>query len=463
MIEGRSQVQEKPSQMARVRTQGRIALQPNLIRVNEAAKKDKKTRFTALMHHVNLESLKRAFHGLRRDASAGVDGETAVSYERNLEANLQDLLERAHAGRYKAHPVRRVYIPKSDGGQRPLGIPALEDKILQTAIAEILGAIYETNFCEFSYGFRPGRNAHQALKTLKNALMTQRINWVLDADIKKFFDSVDHQWMIKLLERRIADPRVLRLIRKWLKAGVLEEGSWRESDLGTPQGSAISPLLANVFLHYVLDIWVQWWRKTQAKGNLVIVRYADDFILGIQHEQDAYRIQADLKERLGKVELVLNEDKTRLIEYGRFAAERRAKRGLGKPESFNFLGFTHYWGRTHRGKFMHKWKTQSKRLSAKIKKVKVELWHRMHEPIVEQRQYLSRVLRGHYNYYGIAGNSRAIMTFYEQLQRLWFRGLKRRGGKRRMCWEDFAKLMERYVLPKPKIAATQAFFAGAYG
>lgn len=463
MTEGRSQAQEKPNQMARVRTQGRSALPPNLVRVNEAAKKNKKTQFTALMHHVNLESLKRAFQGLRREASAGVDGETVSSYERNFETNLQNLLERARAGRYKAQPVRRVYIPKSDGGQRPLGLPALEDKILQSAMAEILGVIYETNFLEFSYGFRPGRNAHQALKTLKNALMTQKISWVLDADIRKFFDSVDHEWMMKLLKRRIADPRVLRLIRKWLKAGVLEGGRWRESELGAPQGSGVSPLLANVFLHYVLDIWTQWWMKTQAKGNVVIVRYADDFIMGFQYEQDARKMLPDLSERLGKVGLTLHQDKTRLMEYGRFAAERRAKRGLGKPETFNFLGFTHYWGKTYRGKFMHKWKTQSLRLSAKIKKVKLELWHRMHEPMAEQRRYLSRALQGHYNYYGIAGNSQAIMTFYQQAQRLWYRALKRRGGKKTLCWDDFAKLMERFVLPRPRIMVSQAFFAGAYG
>ena len=276
MVEGRDRPKGNSSEKAKVWTQSRAALPPPLARVNEAARRDRKAQFTALLHHVNVEALNRAFRRLKRQASAGVDGETVASYEENLQSNLQDLCERVHTGRYRPQPVSRVYIPKPDGTRRPLGVPAVEDKLLQSAVAEVLSSIYEVDFLGFSYGFRPGRSCHQALASLHTALMSRSVNWVLDADIRKFFDSMDHEWLLRMLGHRIADRRVLRLISQWLRAGVLEQGEWKETEQGTPQGAGISPLLANVFLHYVLDLWVHQWRRRQARGQVIIVRYADD-------------------------------------------------------------------------------------------------------------------------------------------------------------------------------------------
>lgn len=462
-MEGRGRAEGSLDEEAKVRTQCRVALPPNLVLVNEAAKRDRKARLTALIHHVDATALERAFRRLRRNASAGVDGETVESYERNLASNLQDLLRRVHNGGYRALPVRRVYIPKSDGGQRPLGIPALEDKILQGAVAEVLGAVYEVDFQGFSYGFRPGRGTHDALKALMVALMTQKVNWVLDADIRNFFGSVDHEWLLRMVEHRIADRKVLRLIRKWLKAGVMEKGGWTETEQGTPQGASISPLLSNIFLHYVLDVWVRWWRKRQARGQVVIVRYADDFVMGFQHEEDGRRMLADLKERLAKFKLALHEGKTRLIMFGAFAAERRRERGLGRPETFSFLGFTHYWGKSLAGKSMVMWKTQSRRLAGKLKAVKLAVRRRMHESMAEQHRYLSRVLHGHYRYYGVRGNFGSLSNFHNGVQRLWFRALGRRGGKDRLTWRAFGGYLQQFPLPRPCIAHTTTFFAGALG
>jgi len=351
---------------ARVRTQSRVALPTNLARVNAAAGKAAQTRFTALLHHVDTAALDRAFRRQKRQASAGVDGITVAMYEQDLAAKLQDLCTRIHTGRYRSQPVRRVYIPKADGGQRPLGVPTLEDKIVQGAVAELLSAIYEVDFLGFSYGFRPQRNPHQALAAVHTAIMSQRVNWVLDADIRSFFDSVDHQWLLRMVAHRIADPRILRLIRQWLEAGILESDEWHEVDRGTPQGAGISPLLANIFLHYALDLWVhQWWRR-QARGRVTIVRYADDFIMGFESAADARRMLVDLKERLAKFGLLLHEDKTRLIEFGRLPALARQRRGERRPETFAFLGFTHYCGWTRDGRFIVKRKTQSKRLTRKL-------------------------------------------------------------------------------------------------
>lgn len=448
--EGRDRPGGNRSEKAKVRTQSRVALPLNLWRVYGAAKRDKQARFTALLHHVNVTALQRAFRRLKRSASAGVDGETAATYEQNLEANLRGLCRRVHSGTYRPLPVRRVYIPKSDGGQRPLGVPALEDKIVQGAVAEVLSAIYEVDFLGISYGFRPGRNPHQALWALHQALMTQRVCWVLDADIRKFFDSVDHEWLLRMIAHRIADSRALRLIRLWLKAGVLESGEWHETVEGTPQGAGISPLLANIFLHYALDLWVHQWRKRQARGRVIIVRYADDFVMGFQRTQDAWRMLADLRGRVAKFKLSLHEEKTRLIEFGRLPALEHRQRGERRPETFAFLGFTHYCGWTRDGRFVVKRKTQSKRLTAKLKSLRTEARRRMHVAVCEQHQWLCQVLRGHYQYYGLPSNFRCLQAFYQQVRRIWFRALQRR-SQRRMSWDAYGAVLQLFPLPTPRI------------
>jgi group II intron reverse transcriptase/maturase len=377
---------------------------------------------------------------------------TVTSYGQSLEANLQDLCKQVHTGRYRPQPVRRVYIPKADGGRRPLGIPALEDKIVQSAVGEVLAAIYEVDFLDFSYGFRPGRSTHQALSVLQTGLIRQRVNWVLDADIRSFFDSVDHEWMMRVLAVRIADQRVLRLIRQWLKAGVLESGEWSRTEVGTPQGAIISPLLANIFLHYALDIWAYLWRRRHARGEIAIVRYADDFVMGFQYRSDAEAMLAGLKERLGKFGLTLHGKKTRLIEFGRFAAEQRARRGERRPETFDFLGFTHYCGKTRNGRFMVKRKTQSKRMTRKLKELRTRAKQLMHAPVAVQHRWLCSVLRGHYAYYGLPSNFRSMNAFSWEVRRLWYRALRRRERRRTFTWSRFNQMLEgRFPLPQPKI------------
>jgi RNA-directed DNA polymerase len=437
-----------------VRRNGGTLLRSHLW-VNEAARRDKKARFTSLLHHVDEAALERSFRGLKRHASVGVDGETVTSYEEGLQERLRDLCKRVHTGRYRAKPVRRVYIPKADGGQRPLGVPALEDKIVQGAAAEVLSAIYEADFLGFSYGFRPGRSPHHALAALHQAVMTQRVNRVLDADIRSFFDSVDHEWLLRMVAHRVADRRVLRLIRKWLRAGVLEEGEWRETGRGTPQGTVISPLLANIFLHYALDLWVHWWRRRYAQGRVVIVRYCDDFVMGFQYETDARNLLAALHERLRRFGLKLHEEKTRLIEFGRLPALRRARRGERRPETFAFLGFTHYCGWTRDGRFVLKHKTQSKRLTRKLRELRIEAKRRMHAPVALQQRWLSQVLRGHYAYYGLPNNSRSLNYFYWEVLTLWCRSLRRR-SQRGLSWARFAQLLQRFPLPQPRLTPSWA-------
>ncbi len=450
MVEGRGRPEGILQEKAKGRTQSRATLPPNLLRVNKAARRDQQTRFTALLHHVDVAALVRAFRRLKRSASAGVDGETVSSYEEDLQANLQELCERVHTGRYRPLPVRRVYIPKSDGGQRPLGVPALEDKVVQGALAEVLSAIYEVDFLGFSYGFRPKRSPHQALAALHTALMTQCVNWVLDADIRRFFDSVDHEWLMRMIAHRIADLRVLRLIRQWLEAGVLESGEICETVRGTPQGAGISPLLANIVLHYVLDLWVHRWRQRKARGRVIIVRYADDFVMGFQNAQDARRMVVDLRGRLAKFQLQLHAEKTRLIEFGRLPAVARRRRGARRPATFAFLGFTHYCGWTRDGRFVVKRKTQSQRLTRKLTLVGREARRRMHLPVAMQHQWLCQVLRGHYGYYGLPSNFRRLNAFYRGVLRNWFRALRRR-SQRRMNWADFSTLLTRFPLPAPCI------------
>jgi RNA-directed DNA polymerase len=449
--EGRPRPERNPVERARVRTQSRVAWPAHLDRVNEAARRSRRMRFTAVLHHVDVEALRRAYRRQRRRASAGVDGVTAEEYGQDLERNLQDLCDRVHSGRYRPQPVRRVYIPKPDGGERPLGVPSLEDKIVQGAVAEVLSAIYEVDFQGFSYGFRPGRSAHGALDALQTAIMTQKVDWVLDADIRSFFDSVDHEWLLRMVSHRIADRRILRLIRQWLRAGILESGEWREVDVGTPQGAGISPLLANIYLHYVFDLWVKRWRRTEARGQVIVVRYADDFVLGFLYEVDGRCFLSCLRERLLKFGLRLHEDKTRLIEFGRFAKFRRKKRGVGRPETFAFLGFTHYCGESRDGRFIVKRKTQSKRMIRKLKELRREARKRMHQPVGRQRDWLSSVLRGHYAYYGVTGNSRALCSFAFEVGRIWHTVLKRRSQKSGLTWQRFNHLRHLFPLPTPRI------------
>jgi group II intron reverse transcriptase/maturase len=415
--------------------------------VREVARSDKGARFTALLHHVDLDRLRAAYGATRPQAAPGVDGVTWKDYGQDLDANLQDLHARVHSGTYQARPSRRAYIPKADGRLRPLGIAALEDKLLQRAVVEVLNAVYEEDFLGFSYGFRPGRSPHGALDALAVGILRKKVNWVLDADIRDFFSMLDRAWLERFLEHRIADKRVLRLIRKWLSAGVIEDGSWSDTPEGAPQGASASPLLANVYLHYVFDWWVWQWRSRQARGDMIVVRFADDFIVGFEHQGDAKQFLHDLRERFTKFGLELHPDKTRLIEFGRFAAQRRAARGLGKPETFDFLGFTHICGRGKNGSFWLRRHTISKRLRAKLRQVKDQLKRRRHLPIPDQGRWLGSVVRGHLAYYAVPGNSRAISAFHRQLGRLWRRALRRRSQRHRLSWRRMERLIARWLPP----------------
>jgi group II intron reverse transcriptase/maturase len=421
-----------------------------LDRVRQAAKARKKERFTALLHHVTVELLRTSYFGLKRNAASGVDGVTWGDYEQHLEANLMDLHDRVHRGAYRALPSRRKYIPKSDGRQRPLGIASLEDKIVQRAVVEVLNAIYEEDFLGFSYGFRPGRSQHDALDALAVGITSTKVNWILDADVSSFFDSVSHEWLIRFMKHRIGDQRVIRLIRKWLKVGVMEDGEITPAELGTPQGSVISPLLANIYLHYVFDLWANQWRRHHARGNVIIVRYADDSVVGFEHEADAKRFLADMRQRLKQFALSLHPEKTRLIEFGRYAAERRAERGCGKPETFNFLGFTHISGRSKRGTFQLKRKTRGDRMRAKLREIKEELWRRMHLSIPVQGKWLRQVVRGFFAYHAVPTNIRSLSAFRHYVVNLWRRVLRRRSQKDRITWERMARIASDW-LPTPRI------------
>jgi len=421
---------------------------PNgLERVRQAAQKDKDARFTALLHHVTFERLLAAYRALRPGAAAGTDGVTWASYGQDLEANLNDLHAKVHSGAYRARPSRRVYIPKPDGRQRPLGIASLEDKIVQRAVVEVLNAIYEVDFLGFSYGFRPGRKPHDVLDALAAGIYKKKVNWVLDADIANFFSTLDQAWLMKFLEHRIADKRVLRLIRKWLAAGVIEDGDWKETPEGTPQGGSASPLLANVYLHYVLDQWARQWRKRHARGDMIITRFADDFVVGFEHRGDAKQFLYDLRKRFAKFSLELHPDKTRLIEFGRFAAGNRAERGLGKPETFDYLGFTHICGKGRSGQFWLRRTTIAKRMRAKLVEVYDQLKRRRHLPIPEQGKWLASVLRGHFAYYAVPGNSRAIQSFRFEVTHRWLKALRRRSQRHRLNWERMVSLAQRWLPP----------------
>jgi group II intron reverse transcriptase/maturase len=425
---------------------------PNAMeRIRQAACRDKELRFTTLWHHVyNIEHLRRNYFMLKHDAAAGIDGETWRHYGENLEENLEDLSGRLRRGAYRAKAVRRAYIPKPDGRQRPLGVTVLEDKLVQRTTVEVLNAIYETDFLGFSYGFRPGRSPHDALNALYAGIMTKKVSWVLDADICGYFDAIDHEWLMKFVEHRISDKRVLRHIKKWLNAGVLEDGEVTRSEEGVPQGGSVSPLLANVYLHYVFDLWADRWRRNQTSGDVVIVRFCDDFVVGFQHRENAEQFLLDLGKRFSEFNLELHKNKTRLIEFGRFAAQNRERQGKGKPETFDFLGFTHICGRSQNGKFIVHRHSISKRIRAKLMALEVELRRRLHVPVPIIGKWLRVVLLGHYRYYGVPGNSRKLSAFRYHLSRLWYKTLLRRSQRKRLNWERMDRLIERW-LPKPRI------------
>jgi RNA-directed DNA polymerase len=417
----------------------------------QTARGKRGAKFTTLMHHIyQVERLRAAYLACKRDAATGVDGQTLAGYGQGLEARLLDLSDRLARGGYRPQPVKRAYIDKADASKRALGVPALEDKIVQRAAVEVLNAIYEQDFKGFSYGFRPGRGAHNALDAVAVGVEIRKVGWILDADIAKFFDTIEHDWLMRFIEHRVADQRVLRLIKKWLHAGVLEEGKVTRSELGTVQGGSVSPLLANIYLHYALDLWVQQWRQRHARGEVIMVRYADDWVAGFQYRGDAERFQRAVVQRLGQFGLKLHEDKTRLIEFGRFAQANRSRAGQGKPQTFDFLGFTHCCGKSRTGKFAVIRLTSAKRMRAKLLAVKLELRRRMHQPIAEQGKYLRAVVGGHVRYFGVPYNGRRIGVFRFQVGRLWYRTLRRRSQTAKLNWGRMSKLMAR-CLPNSRI------------
>ena len=419
-MEGRDLAKGNPRQQNVLRTPSRDGAPSALERIRQAARQDRTMRFTALLHHIyDPKALRRAYLDLKRNAAPGVDGETWRHYGEALEENLQNLSHRLKRGAYRAKPVRRVYIPKADGRQRPLGVTALEDKLVQRATVEVLNEIYETDFLGFSYGFRPGRSQHKALDALFCGLHERRVNWVLDLDVRSFFDRLSHEWLVRFLQHRIADRRVVRLIQKWLNAGVLEKGVRTFAEAGSPQGGSASPLLANIYLHYVFDLWVQAWRKKCAHGDVIVVRYADDALVGFEFKDDAERFWAELKERMQKFQLELHPEKTRLFEFGRHAAANRKRLGMGKPETFDFLGFKHICGKTKRGRFMVLRQTIRKRMQATLQRVKIELRRRMHDPVPEVGNWLRSVVGGHFRYFGVPGNRYALAHFRFTVSHLW--------------------------------------------
>jgi RNA-directed DNA polymerase len=449
-VEQRAVTEGNADQQSTLRTPSRTDVTQALGRIRRTAKERKKEKFTALLHHISPELLEAEFIALKRNAAAGADGVTWRDYEQKLKVNLEDLHARVHRGAYRPQPSRRVYIPKADGQRRPLAIAAIEDKIVQRAVATVLNGIYEEDFLGFSYGFRPGRSAHHATDALVVAIERRKVNFVVDADIRSFFDTVDQDWLIRFVEHRIGDPRIIRLIRKWLKAGVLEDGIVSVSEQGTAQGAVISPLLANIYLHYALDLWAERHRRREATGDMIIVRYADDFIVGFEHEHEARHFLDALRERLKEFALSLHPEKTRMIEFGREAENNRRRRGLGKPETFDFLGFTFICGRSRRGKFLIKRKTRRDRMRVKLQAIKQELRERMHWPIPAQGKWLKQVIRGYFNYHAVPTNNRALLGFRDEIVRSWRRILIRRSQRDSTGWERMRELADDW-LPKPKI------------
>jgi len=450
LVERRVEAEGNAVQQSTRRAQDRVSVSHVLDRIRRVARQRKKEKFTALLHHINPEHLEEAFFELKENAAPGVDGLTWRAYEAGLDRNIGDLHSRLQRGAYRALPSRRVYIPKPDGRQRPLAVAALEDKIVQRAAVAVLNAIFEEDFLGFSYGFRPRRGQHDALDALVVGITSKKVNFILDADIRSYFDSVNQNWLIRFLKHRINDPRMIRLIQKWLKAGILENGVVTISERGTGQGSVISPLLANIYLHYVFDLWAERWRRREASGDVILVRYADDIVVGFEDEADARQFWDAMRDRLAEYSLSLHPDKTRLIEFGRFAADQRARRGLGKPETFTFLGFTFICGRSRRGRFALKRKSRGDRMRATLKEIKREIRRRMHQPIPEQGKWLRQVVTGFFAYHAVPTNSRALIAFRHHVTDLWRRSLRRRSQKDRMTWERIRRLADDF-LPKARI------------
>jgi RNA-directed DNA polymerase len=450
-MEPRGLAEGNSAKQTMFRTQCRENMQNALERVRQAARKDKTLRFTALLHHIyNVDTLRCSFWSLKKDAAAGVDGETWRHYEENLEKLLEDLSGRLKRGGYRAKPVRRVNIPKDDGKVRPLGVTTLEDKIVQRAFVEVMNAIYETDFLGFSYGYRPGKGQHNCLDALYVGQLTRRINFVLDCDIRSFFDKLSHDWLIKFLQHRIADERIIRLVKKWLNAGVLTDGLLSYTKEGTPQGGSASPFLANVYLHYAFDLWAQQWRKANASDDMIMVRWADDIVVGFQNRSDASRFLNDLTERFAKFSLELHPDKTKIIEFGRYAMGNAEKRGE-KAESFDFLGFTHRCGKKKgNGMFTVIRETRTKKMRSKLKQIKFELRKRMHEPVPDVGKWLTRVVEGHNRYYGVPTNLGALRSFRGQVIRHWHWTLNRRSQKPSITWKRMEIYIARWI-PEAKI------------
>jgi group II intron reverse transcriptase/maturase len=447
-MERRGAANGKLAERNALRTQGRQGVPTYLARVGHKARNDKEVKFTNLLCHIKVPLLKEAYQRLRKNAAPGVDDVTWREYGVCLDERLIDLQDRVHRGGYHPQPVRRVHIPKGDGHMRPLGIPALEDKVLQQAVRMVLEPIYESVFMGFSYGFRPGRSPHRALDALAVAI-SKRVNWILDADIRAFFDSVDHTWMKRFVEHRIGDRRLVRLLMKWLKAGVMEGGRLHEVEAGTPQGGVISPLLANIYLHYVFDLWAHAWRKKHAHADVYLVRYADDVVLGFKDGRDARAMHKALRERLARFTLELHSEKTRVLRFGRYAWERTENRGKEKPGTFDFLGFTHISARTRNG-FLLLRQTSRKKRQAKLADIRKELRRRRHAALSETHVWLSSVLRGHYNYYGVPSNRRGLRTFRAHVQHAWYRQLSRRGQRAQLYTRDKQRIEKRFPLPKPR-------------
>lgn len=453
LAEKRELAKGNPNGQTSRRTQSRERLQQELERIRQRVKGNKKQRLTNLWHHVyDVDRLREAYQAGNREGAAGVDGETWRSYGKELEANLQSLSGRLRKGSYRARPVKRQYIPKADGNRRPIGLPVLEDKIVQRATVEVLNAVYESHFKGFSYGFRPGRNQHRALDALYMGLMRRQVNWVLDADIRGCFDTIGHEWTVKFVEHLIADKRVVRHVKKWLKAGVLEEERLHRNTEGTPQGGSVSPLLCDIYLHYVLDLWIDRWRRREAKGEVIVVRYADDFVIGFQRESEARRCLSELRERQAAFNLELPPEKTRLIEFGRYAKANRQRKGKGKPETFDFLGFTHYCAKTRKsGRFIVGRKTQARRMRAKLRQLKEELRQRMNRPVPETGAWLRRVVQGYYNYYSVPRNGAAMRAFTRALLRYWWKSLRRRSHKSNCDWQRFYHRIARRWMPPLRV------------
>jgi RNA-directed DNA polymerase len=450
LAEPRTETKGNADQQSTRRAQDRASVSQALARVREAAKQRKRERFTSLLHHVDSALLRASFRAIRREAAPGVDGLTWDAYERDLDRRIEDLRRRVHSGAYRALPSRRTYIPKEDGSRRPLAIAALEDKIVQRAVAAVLSAIHEEDFLGFSYGFRPGRSQHDALDALIVGISDKKVNYILDADIRSFFSEVSQPWVVRFLEHRVGDARILRLVQKWLRAGVLEDGVVTIEEKGTGQGSAISPLLANIYLHYVFDLWAERWRRREATGDMIMVRYADDIVVGFQREDDARRFWEAMRERLQEFSLTLHPDKTRLIAFGRFAAQKCEKRGLSKPETFKFLGFVLICDKTRRGDFRVRRKSRADRMRAKLREIKEALRRRANRPIPETGKWLSQVVTGYFAYHAVPTNSPALAAFRHHVLVLWRRQLCRRSQRADINWARMTKLADEFI-PRPKI------------